>query len=79
MTTSNLNSRGIYLDNGMMTKLIAVVILCAVVSVNAAGCHFEIATDLNGYCKVDLGNFALLAQESLPKICGTLFNPSKYI
>lgn len=42
--------------------LIAMIILCSIVSANAVDCHYELAGDVNGDCKFDIVDFAVMAQ-----------------
>ena len=49
----------------LVKRLFVLTILCTAVFANAEICHFELATDINGDCKVDLGDVALIAQDWL--------------
>jgi formylglycine-generating enzyme required for sulfatase activity len=49
----------------LVKRSFILIILCAAVFSNAEVCHFQLATDINGDCKADLGDFAVLAQDWL--------------
>ncbi len=49
----------------LVKRLFVITILCAAVFANAEVCHYKLASDSNGDCKVDLSDVAQMAQDWL--------------
>ena len=46
----------------LVKRLFVLTILCATVFASAENCHYQLAGDINGDCKINIADFAIMAQ-----------------
>ncbi|MCF7954713.1 MAG: hypothetical protein K9M75_02815, partial [Phycisphaerae bacterium] len=60
----------------IVKRLFILTILCATVFASAEVCHYRLAGDINGDCKTNIADFALMAQTWLIDCGATPVDPA---